>query len=88
MIEVQRGEMGMMWWYNGPFDGGNWWMFAIGFLLMLAFWGGVIALVVWAIRGFRPSDKPGSALSILQERFARGEIDGQEYERRKSLLQH
>jgi len=48
----------------------------------------VIALVVWAIRGFRPSDKPGSALSILQERFARGEIDGQEYEQRKPLLQH
>jgi putative membrane protein len=77
----------MMWWYNGPFDGGHWWMFGIGFLFMLAFWAVVIALVVWAIRQFRPSDKAGSALSILQERFARGEIDRQEYEQRKSLLQ-
>jgi putative membrane protein len=77
-----------MWSYNGPFDGGNWWMFAMGFLFMLVFWGGVIALVVWAIRQFRPPDKLGSALSLLQERFARGEIDRQEYEQRKSLLQH
>ncbi len=78
----------MMWWYNSPFDGGNWWMFGIGFLFMLAFWGVVIAVVVWAIRQFRPSDRLGNALSILQERFARGEIDRQEYEERKSLLQH
>lgn len=55
---------------------------------MLAFWGGVIALGVWAIRQFRPSDKAGSALRILLERFARGEIERQEYEQGKSLLQH
>jgi putative membrane protein len=60
----------------------------IGFPFMLAFWGGVIALVVWAIRQFRPSDTAGSALRILQEPFARGEIDRQEYEQRESLLQH
>ena len=78
----------MMWWYNGPFEGGNWWMFGIGMLFMLVFWVGIIALAVWAIRQFRPSNKVGSALNILQERFARGEIDRQEYEQRKSLLQH
>ena len=77
-----------MMWYNGPFDGGNWWMFGIGIVFMLAFWGGVIGLVIWAVRQFRPSAGGGSALSILQERFARGEIDRQEYEQRKSLLQH
>ena len=63
---------------------GHWYML----LLVVAFWGVIIGLVVWAIRSLRPSgDRSAGALSILNERFARGEIDQQEYEQRKAALQ-
>jgi putative membrane protein len=56
-------------------------------LMMLAFWGGVIALIVWAFRGAgRPTDAGRDAESILEERFARGEIDAEELESRRSVL--
>jgi putative membrane protein len=72
-----------------------------GFFLMLVFmvlfWGGIIALVVWGVRQFRPgpssssfSSSPGGdadpALRILEERFARGEIDEDEFRRRREIL--
>jgi putative membrane protein len=56
------------------------------FLAMLAFWGAVVVLIVLAIRYFLRSERSGSALSILEQRFARGEIDQQEYEQRKAAL--
>ncbi|PWS36028.1 hypothetical protein DFH01_19110 [Falsiroseomonas bella] len=73
----------------------GWGHMAAGGLVMLLFWGGLIALVVLLVRAFsgggtrdanaRP---PGaSALDVLEERFARGEIDQQEFaERRRVLL--
>ncbi|TMF88531.1 MAG: SHOCT domain-containing protein [Chloroflexi bacterium] len=39
------------------------------------------------ISRIRPADSGDSALNILNERFARGEIDQQEYEQRKAALQ-
>jgi putative membrane protein len=58
-------------------------------LVNLVFWGGLIALIIWAVRRLsapRPSD---SSLGILNERFARGEIDQQKYDTRKAaLLKH
>ena len=51
----------------------------------LVIWGGLLALVIWAVRRFTAS-RPDNALSILKERFARGEIDQQEYEQRKAAL--
>jgi putative membrane protein len=50
-------------------------------LAVLAVW-----LVMWAIRVAPHQVRPDSALSILKERFARGEIDQQEFERRKTVL--
>lgn len=59
------------------------------FVLWLLVGGGIVALVVWAVRelsGRRTSENP--ALSILGERYARGEIGSEEYEtRRRQLLQ-
>jgi putative membrane protein len=55
-------------------------------LINLVFWGGLIALVVWAVRRLSRSRTPDHALSILNERFARGEIDQQEYDTRKATL--
>jgi putative membrane protein len=44
-------------------------------------------LVLWAIRVSPRTFRPDNALAILKERFARGEIDQQEYEKRKQALQ-
>ena len=53
-------------------------------IIVLAVW-----LVLWAIRVAPRRIRPDNALGILNERFARGEIDQQEYEQRKAaLLRH
>ena len=55
-----------------------------GGLIVLAVW-----LVLWAIRISPRRIRPDNALGILNERFARGELDQQEYEQRKAaLLRH
>ena len=55
---------------------------------MVLFWGLIIVLVVWAVRGLNngsaASDK--TARQILDERFANGEIDQHEYESKKQAL--
>ena len=70
----------MMW------DG--WWAF--GPLMMLLFWVFVIAGVVWLVLTLaRPAERTGgssSARRILDERFARGEIDEQEFRARRAAL--
>ncbi len=64
-----------------------------GPLMMLLFWGGVIVLIVLAARwlGRDSGDQSASpagktALDILKDRFARGEINRAEFEERKKLL--
>jgi putative membrane protein len=52
-----------------------------GVLIVLAVW-----LVLWAIRIAPRGIRPDHALTILNERFARGEIDQEEYEKRKAAL--
>lgn len=58
---------------------------------MILFWGGLIALAVVVVRGFTragsqasggelPWKGSSSALEILKERYARGEINKAEYE--------
>lgn len=63
---------------------------------MLLFWGVIIVLFLFLARGLiggsqtRPlggSSQPGSsALDILQERYAKGEINKEEYEQRRRTL--
>lgn len=62
--------------------------FGIPGLGMIFFWGLIILLVVWAVRGLDSGTRDGgrTAREILDERFARGEIDQQEYEQRKREL--
>jgi len=65
-----------------------------GPLMMILFWGGLIIVIVLAVRGFggsksqdgAPSRPVKSALDILEDRFARGEIDKEEFEGRKRIL--
>jgi putative membrane protein len=76
------------WWENGgssPFFG----MFH-GPLTMIVFFVVAVLIVAWVVRalgsGPQSTRRERSALDILRERFARGEIDGKEYEERKQLL--
>ncbi len=66
-----------------------WVYFVLGPLMWIAFFGVVIVLVVLAIRRFGGGTfmPPGKMpLNILQERFARGEIDTEEFEERRRVL--
>lgn len=61
-----------------------------GGLMMLVFWGVIIALIVLAVKGFSDSRGGSSrkdAIDTLRERFAAGEIDEEEYNRRKRVLE-
>ena len=78
-----------MWGYMG--DQGWWWGF--GVLHMLLFWGvlilGIALLVKWLF-GRSPTtfERPyvSTALDILKERYARGEIGKEEFEQKKRDL--
>ena len=72
-------------------DGMGWWMLWGG-LMMVLFWGAIIALVVWAVqsvtrRGADQTHPPQSGVSsptpldIAKKRYARGEINRDEFER-------
>ena len=58
---------------------------------MWLFWILLIAVIVWALKAtaFSSGKAEGtdkSSLEILKARFARGEIDEEEYERKRKLL--
>jgi len=74
--------------------GGTWgW---VGGIFMILFWILIVAAIVFFIRSFLTSGRIGrgpssagseSALDILKKRYARGEIDKEEYESIKSDLE-
>ena len=74
--------------YNG-WDWGDWLAMS---LMMLLVWGAVAAAVVWAVRAVRTGEQrqagagPDPAEQVLAERYARGEIDEDEYRRRSEVL--
>ena len=75
---------------------GGWLHMFFGFLMMLLFLGVLVGLIVLVVRWlgssehspFRhvPRQAERSALDILKERLARGEIDVAEYEERRRAL--
>ena len=80
---------GMMW-------EGGWFHMFFGFLMMILFLAIIVVLVVVGIRWLGSAEHPPfrhppaagqrTALDILKERLARGEIDVAEYEERKRAL--
>jgi putative membrane protein len=70
---------GMMW---------GWW--GIGFIFMIMFWGliilGLIFLIRWLAGVTKTSKMEESALDILKKRYARGEINKEEFEQKKKDL--
>lgn len=70
---------------------GGWGYGWVGALLMiitmLVFWGGLITVIVLLIRRFgHQGHTQNGAQRILDERFARGEIDKDEYDQRSQAL--
>lgn len=67
-------------------------MFGFGAGFMWLFWILVIVAIVWIVKALTgskeetPSDNQNPALKILDERYARGEIDREEFEQKRKDL--
>ncbi|MEU0836271.1 SHOCT domain-containing protein [Streptomyces sp. NPDC056231] len=86
-----------MMWYDGRWGWGGWFFMAV---IMVVFWSlvivGVVALIHYLTRtrrSYQPGPRPDEAAwgsrraeDLLAERFARGEIDEDEYKRRLTVL--
>ena len=89
----------MMYWYGNGMSG---WGYALMTISMVLFWGALIAAAVALVRYFSgagqrgrgettaapmpPAAQPPAPEQLLAERFARGEIDEDEYRRRLDVL--
>jgi putative membrane protein len=72
----------------GNFGG---WALGFGWIFMLLFWAlvilGIVAIVKWLMGvGTSGAAAPKTPLQILEERYARGEIDRDEFEQKKRDL--
>ena len=69
-----------MWYWHGM---GIW-----GWMMIIVITALVIVLTLWAFRSTMPPQRDReSPFRILDERLARGEIDREEYEERRRVLQ-
>ncbi len=73
----------MMW----DFGVGWWWGF--GGIIMILFWVGLVALIVWVVMKLSKGGETSSKrdpLDIAKERYAKGEISKEEFEQIKKDL--
>ncbi|MGW6442685.1 SHOCT domain-containing protein [Lentzea sp. NPDC055074] len=74
----------MMWYYGGaPMSWGGIVMMSLG---MIIFWSTLAVAGVLVLRRTAEAGRRGSALRILEERLARGEIDTEEFDRVRKTL--
>lgn len=81
-VSGEPGTYGHMFW-----NGGHGWFAGIG---MLLFWVVVIGLIVVVVRttvGGQSIGSASNAVDILRARYAKGEIDDDEFQRRKKQLE-
>lgn len=82
----------MMWGYDGGY---GWWWWGFGALHMLLYWGVLILAIALLVKWLfgRAGGGPHvhhhgpTALDILKERYARGEINKEEFEQKKRDLE-
>ncbi|RJQ48343.1 MAG: SHOCT domain-containing protein [Nitrospiraceae bacterium] len=64
--------------------------FGFGWIFMILFWVLVILGIVFVVKlvagGFKSEKKEESALDILKKRYAKGELNKEEFEERKKDL--
>lgn len=77
----------MMGWYH---DGTGWGGWVLMTIFMVGFWGLVVFALIALFRGTRSggdwTPERRDPIQILYERFARGEIDEDEYHTRSAVL--
>ncbi len=93
---IAQAQQGMPYYGPGMMWEGGWFHMLFGFLMMLLFLGVIVVLVVLGVRWlggaehspFRHGPAAGhrTALDILKERLAKGEIEVAEFEERKRAL--
>ena len=73
------------------YSGNGGWAGWIGMgLSMIVFWGVLIGVAFWAIRSLNRGEarpQKSTAMGILEERYARGEISADEFTKSKQLIQ-
>lgn len=73
-------------WYMMNDYSGWWWL--LGGAWMIVFWGGLIALIVWGITRLTKHESTTKhvPLETAKERYARGEINKEQFEQIKRDL--
>ncbi|MCO5386891.1 MAG: SHOCT domain-containing protein [Desulfosporosinus sp.] len=80
----------MMWGYGTLYGNGSWWIGLVMMAVHILFWGFIIwfGVSLFNRSGGRSKLTNGGneAMEILRERYAKGEIDTVEFNRRKEVL--
>jgi uncharacterized membrane protein len=90
-VNQQRtgGGAAMHQWSAGAWGPADWpWPDLLWLIAFLLFWGGLLALLIWAVRlsaGSRRDDRETTD-EILRRRLANGDISPEEYEHIRSIL--
>jgi putative membrane protein len=90
-LVVTDKESAMMYWYSNGMGG---WSYALMTVNMLLFWGLVVGAIVALMRYLGgtgratrgPQAESDAPERILAQRFARGEVDEEEYRRRLTVV--
>ena len=77
--------------YGGGMMGGGWGLFGVGMGLWGLLWMGLLIgvplYVVYSLLDSGSEQDERGSLSVLRERYARGELSDEEFERRRSRLE-